>query len=93
VTGNDNTIMAAVLSRPAHTREFLIRPFGAPLGAEIVGLDLREPLSAHDFERIRRAFLEHHVLVLRDQRISPPEQVAFTRRFGCPSGTCCTSSR
>ncbi|MDF3834581.1 TauD/TfdA family dioxygenase [Cupriavidus basilensis] len=61
---------------------FEIRPFDAPLGAEIVGLDLSEPLPAEDFARIHRAHLDHHVVVLRDQRITPGQQIAFSRRFG-----------
>ena len=59
-----------------------IVPFDAPLGAEVIGLDLSEPLSGDDFERIHRAHLLYHVLVFRDQHITPAEQVAFSRRFG-----------
>ncbi|MCT9073553.1 TauD/TfdA dioxygenase family protein [Cupriavidus gilardii] len=61
---------------------FEIRPFEAPLGAEVVGLDLSQPLSDADFARIHRAHLDHHVLVFRDQRITPDQQIAFSRRFG-----------
>ncbi|MEX3924815.1 TauD/TfdA dioxygenase family protein [Paraburkholderia sp. BR10936] len=61
---------------------FDILPLSAPLGAEVVGLDLAEPLSREDFARIHRAHLDHHVLVLRDQRITPEQQVEFSRRFG-----------
>jgi taurine dioxygenase len=59
-----------------------IRPFDAPCGAEVLGLDLSRPLADADFARIHRAHLDHHVLVFRDQRITPDEQVAFSRRFG-----------
>ena len=59
-----------------------IRPLGDALGAEVLGLDLAAPLSADDFQRLHDAHLRHHVLVLRDQRITPAQQVAFTRRFG-----------
>ena len=59
-----------------------IRPFDAPLGAEVLGLDLSRPLAADDFARIHRAHLEHHVLVFRDQRITPRQQVDFSARFG-----------
>ncbi len=62
---------------------FAVHPIiGAPLGAEVVGLDLSRPLGAEDFGRLHRAHLDHHVLVFRDQHITPAEQVAFSRRFG-----------
>lgn len=67
----------------ARTPTFGIQPFsGAALGAEVCGLALRLPLSADEFARLHRAHLEHHVLVFRDQRITPAEQIAFSRRFG-----------
>jgi taurine dioxygenase len=63
-------------------QQFDIRAFDAPVGAEIVGLDLSKPLSSDDFARIHRAHLDHHVLVFRDQRITPAQQIDFSRRFG-----------
>ncbi len=59
-----------------------IRPLDGPLGAEVLGLDLSRPLADGDFQRIHRAHLDHHVLVFRDQRITPKEQVEFSRLFG-----------
>ncbi|MCZ2495308.1 TauD/TfdA family dioxygenase [Xylophilus sp. Kf1] len=59
-----------------------IQPLGPALGAEVIGLDLSAPLDADDFARIHQAHLDHHVLVFRDQRITPAQQVAFSRRFG-----------
>ncbi len=66
----------------ADAGNFEIRPLDAPLGAEVIGLDLSQPLSDADFSRIHRAHLDHHVLVFRDQRITPAQQIAFSRRFG-----------
>ena len=62
-------------------QNFTVRPF-AGLGAEIIGLDLAQPLNEHDFARIYRAHLEHHVVVFRDQYITPEQHIAFSRRFG-----------
>jgi taurine dioxygenase len=61
---------------------FDVELFEAPLGAEILGLDLNRPLSDSDFQRIHKAHLDHHLLVFRDQRITPQQQVDFSRRFG-----------
>jgi taurine dioxygenase len=57
-------------------------PTGAALGAEIRGVDLAEPIAPAAFAAIERAFDEHGVIFFRDQHITPPQQVAFTRRFG-----------
>ncbi|WP_404990224.1 TauD/TfdA dioxygenase family protein [Caballeronia sp. LZ065] len=73
----DADIQASAADQPIE-----IHPFDAPLGAEVLGLDLSRPLSAADFARIHRAHLDYHVLVFRDQRITPDEQVAFSKRFG-----------
>ncbi|MBD8541842.1 MAG: TauD/TfdA family dioxygenase [Massilia sp.] len=64
-------------------QSFAIHPFpGAPLGAEVVGLDLSLPLATSDLARLHRAHLDHHVLVFRDQHITPAQQVDFSRHFG-----------
>jgi taurine dioxygenase len=57
-------------------------PTGAALGAEIRGVDLSRPLGDNVFALIEQAYDEHGVIFFRDQRITPPQQVAFTRRFG-----------
>ncbi|MCY1273949.1 Alpha-ketoglutarate-dependent taurine dioxygenase [compost metagenome] len=75
--------VASLTVAAAEPQRFDILPFaGAALGAEIVGLDLARPLNDADFARIHRAHLDHHVLVFRDQRISPEQQIDFSRRFG-----------
>jgi taurine dioxygenase len=74
----------AALSQPVRARSgrFEVRAFDAPLGAEVLGLDLAQPLSDEDFARLHRAHLDHHVLVFRDQHLTPAQHVAFTRRWG-----------
>jgi len=59
-----------------------IIPSGAALGAEIRGVDLTQPLDDATFAAIERAYAAHGVVFFRNQRITPPHQVAFTRRFG-----------
>jgi taurine dioxygenase len=51
-------------------------------GAEIVGLDLDAPMSDATFAAIYRAFLDHELLLFRDQKLAPERHVAFARRFG-----------
>lgn len=52
------------------------------LGAEVTGIDLSRPLDDAAIEAIRQALREHLVLVFRGQKLSAPEQIAFSRRFG-----------
>jgi taurine dioxygenase len=59
-----------------------IFPTGAALGAEIRGVNLAEPVDNETFEAIERAYNDHGVIFFRDQHVTPPQQVAFTRRFG-----------
>lgn len=68
----------------AHHRQasFKIHGFGPPLGGEVVGLDLSRPLSDVDFAAVRRAFLDHQVIVFRDQHLTPEQHIEFSRRFG-----------
>ncbi|MET0550522.1 MAG: TauD/TfdA family dioxygenase [Xanthomonas sp.] len=75
---------ASIATRPvaAAAPTVRIEPFAAPLGAQVLGLDLTQPLDASTFALLHRAHLHYHVLVFRDQRITPAQQVAFSRRFG-----------
>ena len=64
------------------TSDFAILPAGAALGAEIRGLDLAQPMGDRTFEAVDDAFARFGVIFFRNQRITPQQQVAFTRRFG-----------
>lgn len=55
---------------------------GAALGAEIQGVDLAQALDERTFAAIEDAYAEHGVIFFRGQHITPPQQVAFARRFG-----------
>ena len=75
--------MTTVANRPAIiSSAFEIKQFDAPLGAEIIGLNLHQTISDHDIARIRAALLTYGVIVLRDQRITPEQHIAFSLRFG-----------
>lgn len=66
----------------APSQHFEVRPFPAPVGAEVVGLDISKPINTEDFTRLHKAHLDHHVLVFRNQQITPQEHIDFSRRFG-----------
>ncbi len=58
-----------------------IHPVSGALGAEIRGLDL-EHLTDAGFGALHAALIEHHVVFLPDQQLSPDGHVALARRFG-----------
>ena len=66
----------------AMAQDFEVRALPAAVGAEVLGLDLSHPIVTTDFTRLHQAHLQHHVLVFRDQRITPQQQIDFSRRFG-----------
>jgi len=57
-------------------------PSGSPAGAEIRGVDLRQPCSAADMQAIEDALHTHGVIFFRGPILSPAEQVRFSRQFG-----------
>lgn len=60
-----------------------ITKIAGALGAEVSGIDLSRELSNAEFDAVHGAFLDHHVLVFRDQETLTPEtHKAFGRRFG-----------
>ena len=59
-----------------------IRPLHPFLGAEVTGIDLRQPLGAEAVAAIEAGMDRHAVLVFHDQPLSDEQQVAFSRNFG-----------
>ena len=59
-----------------------VTPMSAACGAEISGIDLREPIDAAAVKEIEDAFHEHVVVVFRGQDITEDEQMAFANAFG-----------
>ena len=74
--------MSDVLARgSAGVEDFAVRPLSPLFAAEIIGLDLRRPLPEPVRRAVYDAFVRHHVLAFRDQRLAKDEQIAFTERF------------
>ena len=59
-----------------------VTPMSAACGAEISGIDLRDPIDAATVKEIEDAFHEHVVVVFRGQDITEDEQMAFANAFG-----------
>lgn len=61
-----------------------IKSLPGPLGAEVVGLDLKTPLSAKVAAAVNRAFADNIVLVFRDQDLTAPQLLAAAEGLGEP---------
>ena len=60
-----------------------IRRVAGALGAEIIGVDLRDPDL--DFGAVYQAFLDHEVIFFREAHLTEGEHLSLGRRFGTPS--------
>lgn len=65
------------MTSPSNTLQ--VQPISSALGADITGADIRRDADA---AAVRAAFVEHQVVVVRDQHLTPEDQIAFARRFG-----------
>ncbi|TBU97376.1 taurine dioxygenase [Stutzerimonas kirkiae] len=62
--------------------EFRITALDAPLGAEVHGLDLRQPPSPQQVLALRQGLREHHVLLFRGQSPTDRQYLDFVTLFG-----------
>src|SRR5690349_7067327 len=58
-----------------------IRRLGEQIGVEVTGVDV-QTLDDSGFARIYRAWLDHNVMVVRDQHLTMDEFLRYSRRFG-----------
>ncbi len=59
-----------------------VQRIAGALGAEIAGVDLREPIDDALMARIRAIWLEHLVIFFRDQTLTTGQFLAFAKRIG-----------
>lgn len=55
-----------------------------PLGAEVRGIDLSQPLDRETFTAIKTLFDSKGMIYLRGQSLTPQQLIDFTARFGTP---------
>ena len=61
-----------------------ITPLSDSIGAEVAGVDLSRPVPPETAALLRQAFLDHGLLVVRDQAFDAPQYLAATALFGEP---------
>jgi taurine dioxygenase len=81
--------MSAVLERsPALDGKFhqniRVRKYKPLIGAVIENLDLTRTISEDNRVTLNRALVDHGVIFIREQKLSPEQHVAFARLFGNP---------
>jgi len=59
-----------------------VRKLDEPMLAEVVGVDATKPLDENEQAAVNQAFLEHCVLVFRDQPMGPSETLELSKVFG-----------
>ncbi len=62
--------------------DITVHPLQPTIGAEIEGLDLREPLSDSLRDTLKQTLLQYKVLFFRDQQLNREQHEAFAARFG-----------
>jgi len=61
---------------------FIAQPYTPTIGAYIHGLDLSQILDELTQKELKSALAKYQVLFFENQKITPDQQVAFTRTFG-----------
>ena len=67
---------------PASYSKIQVNPLTLHIGAEIEGVDFKQPIPADTLKEIRRAFVEWKVVFFRGQNLNHAEHVAMARQFG-----------
>ncbi|MFE3824720.1 TauD/TfdA dioxygenase family protein [Streptomyces sp. NPDC059092] len=75
--------LARVTTRPPKEyRTLEVASLTPVIGAEVSGVDLSRELSEEQLAEVKDAFLDHHVLVFRDQVLTQEDHKRFAGHFG-----------
>jgi taurine dioxygenase len=61
-----------------------ITPLTEHIGAEVTGIDLKQPVDHETATTLQNALVEHVAVVIRDQQFTPAEYLEAVRVFGEP---------
>ena len=65
-----------------HYTQMTVRPLTGVIGAEISNIDLSKPLNDVASDEVKRALIDHLVVVFRDQHLSPDQYKDFAKILG-----------
>ena len=77
--------MASSQQNAATNAAVEVVPLTLHIGAEIHGVDLKQPLTPQQVKEVRAAFLKWKVIFFRDQHLDHAQHVAMARQFGEPT--------
>ncbi len=72
------------MTAPRSYRYIEVRPIAGALGAEVHGVDASQAMAAEVVAEIRHAWLDHLVIFMRGQTLTPNALVELARAFGEP---------
>lgn len=61
---------------------FTVNPLDYEGAAEVVGIDCTRRLDSDEFAALEQTFLTYPILAIRDQYLTPQQQVTFSLQFG-----------
>src|SRR5258708_38222085 len=72
------------MNAPTNTqyRYLTVRKFAGAAGADVTGVDLSQDVSDAVLAESRAALLDNLVICIRDQHLTPAQQLSFARRWG-----------
>jgi taurine dioxygenase len=70
------------ITRLLQEREVRLDTRKLPVGVEISGLDLARPIGEEAGEALRKCLARHQLLVFRNQRLGPEDQIRVLETFG-----------
>jgi taurine dioxygenase len=79
------TAPATATATKAKPDAFTVRPLSPALGAEISGVDLRDPIDEALKQKFLDAWHQHLVILVRNQTLDEDDQVRFAESFGPPA--------
>ncbi len=79
-----NIISRTSNSSPDQGSAMKITKLSPHVGAEVTGIDLRQPVDEATRRRLYDALVEHIALVIRDQDFTPADFLAAAKLFGVP---------
>jgi alpha-ketoglutarate-dependent taurine dioxygenase len=73
------------LTQASPALDLTVTPLSGTIGAEIRGLDLKEPLEYPAVAALRKLLLQYKVIFFPGQHLEPAEHLAFAEHFGAPT--------